>query len=240
MIPNFTTAIGRTCRPAAEPLFDGASKTRIDDIHQTMFRPAQRPERRHRAWISARRRSGPPSKGKPELAHGRFAHCTIEFSSFARRNVKGCARSKPLTCRPPKKVGWKSNERCRNPHDRQGHDAARPVPDRLLLRRVSGPGKRRLRGADDEQGPRAVAVRVRLRRRRVLSRLFHVRGAVEPVPGAGRRAQVDRPDHVHLGHALGAMALSHRPPPVAKPASTLVACCSASPKQGFFPASSSI
>ena len=47
---------------------------------------------------------------------------------------------------------WKS---ARSPESR----AARAVPDRLLLRRLSGPGQCRLRGADDEQGPRPLGDR---------------------------------------------------------------------------------
>ena len=42
-------------------------------------------------------------------------------------------------------------------HDRQGHEPARPVPDPLLFRRLPGSRQRRLRGADDERGPRASA-----------------------------------------------------------------------------------
>ena len=52
-------------------------------------------------------------------------------------------------------------------------------------------------------GPRPVADRVRLRRRHLLHRLFHLRGAVQPDAGAVRRAQMDRPHHAELGHSVG-------------------------------------
>ncbi len=54
------------------------------------------------------------------------------------------------------------------------------------------------------------ADRVRLRRRHLLHRVFHLRGAVQPVPGAVRRAQVDRPDHVQLGHPVRRDGLHRR------------------------------
>lgn len=57
---------------------------------------------------------------------------------------------------------------------------ARTVPHHLLLRRVSGPGQRWLCRAHDEPGPWPVADRVRLRRRHLLHRLFHLRGAIKP------------------------------------------------------------
>src|SRR5436190_6717152 len=50
-------------------------------------------------------------------------------------------------------------------HDREGHVPARPVSDPVLFRRLPRPRQRRVRGADDEQGPRAVGVRLRLRGR---------------------------------------------------------------------------
>ena len=48
----------------------------------------------------------------------------------------------------------------------------------------------------------SVRLGLRLRRRHLLPRLFPLRSAVEPVPRARRRAQMDRAHHVHLGHAL--------------------------------------
>ena len=120
-------------------------------------------------------------------------------------------------------------------HHREGHGTSGPFPDRLLLRRVSRPGQRQLRRADDEQGPGAVRLRVRLRGRHLLPRLFPVRGAVEPVPGTCRRAQVDRADHVHLGPALGRHGVRRRGNELLR----RCACCSGSRKPASSRASSS-
>ena len=51
------------------------------------------------------------------------------------------------------------HEQSRNHNRRQGHEAARALPDGLLLRRLSRPRQRRLRRADDEPGSRPVADR---------------------------------------------------------------------------------
>ena len=46
--------------------------------------------------------------------------------------------------------------------------------------------------------------RLQRRRRHILHRLLHLRGAEQRDPGADRRAHLDRPDHDHLGdHLLG-------------------------------------
>ena len=77
-------------------------------------------------------------------------------------------------------------------------------------------------------------VGLRVRRRHLLPRLFPVRGAVEPVPGARRRAQVDRADHVHLGPDLRRHGVRRR----ARPASTSCGCCSGLRRPASSPASS--
>jgi len=78
--------------------------------------------------------------------------------------------------------------------------------DHLLLRRVSGPGKRRLRGGYHEQGPRAVADRIRLRRRRLLSSPISSSRSIQPDARKIRRAQMDCAHHAELGILSGAMA----------------------------------
>ena len=90
-----------------------------------------------------------------------------------------------------------------NPHHCQSLEAAGALPDHLLLRRLSGPGERQLRRAHDEPAARSFTNRIRLRRRNLLYRLFHLRGAIQPAAGAFRRAQVDRPDHAELGNSVG-------------------------------------
>ena len=77
------------------------------------------------------------------------------------------------------------------------------------------------------------ADRLRLRRRHLLHRLFHLRGAVQPAAGAVRRAQMDRAHHAELGHLSGCMAFVHAAPPELH---TL--CCRVllgAAEAGFFP-----
>ena len=81
------------------------------------------------------------------------------------------------------------------------HPAARAVPDRLLLHRLSGPRQRRLRGPDHgtrisaSPNPPSASAPASL-----LLHLLPLRGPLEPVPRQVRRPPLDRPHHDHLGH----------------------------------------
>ena len=87
--------------------------------------------------------------------------------------ARSCALSETsqLTFSPPKSrpdgVGSPSRQNCElkgthggigTTYHREGLLASRPLLDPVLLRRVSRPGQRQLRRADDEQGPRALGV----------------------------------------------------------------------------------
>src|SRR5262245_64178461 len=77
------------------------------------------------------------------------------------------------------KHGWQH----RTPDHPEDLRAAAAAADRVLLRGLSRPGQRQLRGADDECRPWAVGDAVRIWRRAVLRDLFRVRGAVESDAG---------------------------------------------------------
>ena len=91
-----------------------------------------------------------------------------------------------------------------------GDDAARAVPGAVLFRCLSGPGERGLRSPHHEQGFGPDPDGVRVRGRHLLHRLFHLRSALQPVPGEVWRAEMDRPDHAELGHPLRGDGFHHR------------------------------
>jgi len=106
--------------------------------------------------------------------------------------------------------------------------AADAVPDAVLPVRLSGSGQRRLcQAADDERsGPQRNRLRVGCRR--VLHRLFSLRSAQQHHPAQGRRARLDRADHDHLGHRLGAVRLRRNRLAVLRPALSAGDCRSRS------------
>ena len=93
-------------------------------------------------------------------------------------------------------------------------------PRRLLFDCLPRSRQRQLREIAHAGRSSAIGSGVRVRRRRVLRRLFSVRGAEQPRVAPRRRPDLDRADHGHLGPRLGrhgvhrhvrtALGLTHR------------------------------
>src|SRR6266702_1778484 len=88
--------------------------------------------------------------------------------------------------------GGQGGERDSDARAAQDHLAHRSLHHAALLRGLHRPRQYRLRLADDEQGHRPVADRLRFWRRHLLLGLFPVRGALQHHPAQGRRADLDR------------------------------------------------
>ena len=114
-----------------------------------------------------------------------------------------------------------------------GTPAPHPLPLPALRRRLPRPGQRRLRRPRHEPRPRLQRRGLRPGLGHLLRLVHAARGAQQPDAGPGRGRAVDRPDHADLGPGLLGDGVRARPP-----RSTCCASCSAPPRPGSSPASS--
>src|SRR5437667_7991740 len=95
------------------------------------------------------------------------AHSCDERMLSAETGFERCVAGESLAyCADPRETGAGRRDThgtVGTAHDREGIGTLSALPDRVLLRRVSGPGQCQLRRLDHEPGPRSVRVRVRLR-----------------------------------------------------------------------------